>query len=259
VVTLEKSLIQFKFENPVNYNVRVKVFNAQSKEKINGLLDVYDSTGSRLIGHIETFKNYGLALFTEYKGNVIFDLDFLGFNSLERNINFNQLLAKNSNNLISINSDSIDISFKLEPEINLEKYQALDKIYFYEDASVLKPESKYQLDQLVGLLNRYLALYINVHGYTNGNSGGKIIPFDLTRKNHFQILRDVDSFRGSAKKLSQLRAITVKDYLVTNGVNPQRIKTYGWGGAQPIYPKKSVKAYKNLRAEIELYSSQQND
>ena len=131
VVTIEKSILQFKFENPVKYGVCVQAFDAQSKEKLDGLLDVYDSTKSKLIGHIETFKNYGLALFGEYKGNVIFNLDFLGFNPLERKVNFNRLLAKSSNDLISINGDTIYIALYLEPEIKLNSFQTLDQIYFY--------------------------------------------------------------------------------------------------------------------------------
>lgn len=58
--------------------------------------------------------------------------------------------------------------------------------------------------------------------------------------------------RASDKELTTLRAEAVKQYLVSQGVEADRIKTKGEGGKLMIYPQNSVYANYNDRVEVEI-------
>jgi general secretion pathway protein A len=58
------------------------------------------------------------------------------------------------------------------------------------------------------------------------------------------------------KRLSELRANAVKDYLVAKGISPLRIQTIGMGRKDPLQPNTTVAGRKaNRRAEIELQTA----
>ncbi|GAH44892.1 unnamed protein product, partial [marine sediment metagenome] len=55
------------------------------------------------------------------------------------------------------------------------------------------------------------------------------------------------------KRLSELRAKTVKTYLLAKGISPRRIRTIGMGEQNPLKPNTTVAGRRaNRRAEIEL-------
>jgi outer membrane protein OmpA-like peptidoglycan-associated protein len=57
---------------------------------------------------------------------------------------------------------------------------------------------------------------------------------------------------GSAKDLSYDRAGIVKEYLVSNSIDPTRIELKAWGGRKPLYDKNSSNAKKNVRVVVEI-------
>ena len=53
------------------------------------------------------------------------------------------------------------------------------------------------------------------------------------------------------QKLSELRARSVADYLVKNGISPERIQTAGYGVSRPVAPNATpAERALNRRAEI---------
>jgi len=56
----------------------------------------------------------------------------------------------------------------------------------------------------------------------------------------------------SAKKLSELRAETVRNYLIRHGISKDRMELKGWGGKKMLYKKLDPEAIKNVRVEIEI-------
>ncbi|MCX7743060.1 MAG: OmpA family protein [Flavobacteriales bacterium] len=96
--------------------------------------------------------------------------------------------------------------------IYLEKVKAgtkltLNNVFFDFDKSDLKPESTVELNRAIELLNKYPNLKIEIAGHTD-NIGN-------------------DSYN---QKLSERRAIAVRDYLVKNGFPENRIvKVVGYG------------------------------
>ena len=92
---------------------------------------------------------------------------------------------------------------------------------------------------------------IKIHGHANGGAPGKIISMENDSKNFFS-LSDTKEEYGSAKELSEERAEIIRDYLLANGIEVNRMEVKAWGGKRPIHDKHSTRAQENVRVEIEI-------
>jgi outer membrane protein OmpA-like peptidoglycan-associated protein len=125
-------------------------------------------------------------------------------------------------------------------------------VYFYNNAAIMKPESKFELNSLLGMLKENEKLTIRIHGHTNGNTAGKIIKLKEDDNNFFEITANNIDGLGSAKDLSQERADVIARWLMEQGIDKKRMDIKGWGGKKMIYKKTDAMAGKNVRVEIEL-------
>jgi OmpA-OmpF porin, OOP family len=119
---------------------------------------------------------------------------------------------------------------KPAPKPVAEKVTLAADVLFDFDKSVLKPEGKAKLDDLA---NKVKAINLEV-----------VIAIGHT-----------DSIGSDAynQKLSVRRAESVKAYLVSKGVEPNRIYTEGKGEKQPVASNKTKEGrQKNRRVEIEV-------
>ena len=98
----------------------------------------------------------------------------------------------------------------LQP-IALDSVQPLKNVFFETDKYELKPESKAELNKLVAFLNSNKTLKIELRGHTD-NVGDK-------KKNLI---------------LSDNRAKTVMEYLITNGIAKERLSFKGFGDTKPV-------------------------
>ena len=102
--------------------------------------------------------------------------------------------------------------------------------FFDFDKAVLKPEAKAKLDDLVGKLKPINLEVIIAVGHTDGIGS--------------------DAYNN---KLSVRRAEAVKAYLVSKGIEPNRVYTEGKGKKQPVADNKTAEGRaKNRRVEIEV-------
>jgi outer membrane protein OmpA-like peptidoglycan-associated protein len=129
--------------------------------------------------------------------------------------------------------------------------EKLDFIFFYKDAAILRPESRFEVDRIARLMKENPKEAIRIHGHTNGNAPGKIIKRKDNNADFFSLDNTVEDY-GSAKELSELRATMIRDYLVKNGIDKKRMSIKAWGGKKPIYKVDDDKAEANVRVEIEV-------
>lgn len=115
----------------------------------------------------------------------------------------------------------------------------------------MMPESKYELNNLLQLLQDNPNYKIKLHGHTNGNYHGRIIKMGPS-KNFFSIAVDDVTTMGSAKQLSYARAEVIKEWLVSQGIDESRVEVKAWGGKKPLFDKHSANARKNVRVEVEV-------
>ncbi|MBS1559001.1 MAG: OmpA family protein [Bacteroidetes bacterium] len=131
-------------------------------------------------------------------------------------------------------------------------YIDFNNVHFIANSSLLKPESKDELDGLVTLMKENVKYKIKIYGHCNGTQ-----TRDATTLGSSSNLFVVDpklNHRGklSAKDLSKERAEIIKTYLVQQGVDASRVATKGEGGKIPLYPEGGSLGQYNDRVEIEF-------
>ena len=116
------------------------------------------------------------------------------------------------------------------PAVVAQKVTFAADAFFDFNKAVLKPEAKAKLDDLTGKLKGITLEVIIAVGHTDAVGG--------------------DAYN---QKLSVKRAEAVKAYMVTKGIEPNRIYTEGKGKKQPVADNKTAEGRaKNRRVEIEV-------
>ena len=117
-----------------------------------------------------------------------------------------------------------------KPAVAATKVTFAADAFFDFNKAVLKPEAKAKLDDLTGKLKGITLEVIIAVGHTDAVGG--------------------DAYN---QKLSVKRAEAVKAYMVTKGIEPNRIYTEGKGKKQPVADNKTAEGRaKNRRVEIEV-------
>lgn len=180
-------------------------------------------------------------------GSMLLECEVFGYRKLQVPLNFN---TPDSVEGVRVDNNVIHVPFEL---VRLQKGDkaVMFNVYFYKDAAIMRPESRYEVNSLLEMMNESPDYKIVIHGHTNGNAAGKIISMGAS-KNFFQLTTDNKEGRGSAKKLSEERALLLKQFLIENNVQADRIQVKAWGGNQPIYDVDHASAHANVRVEIEI-------
>ena len=105
-----------------------------------------------------------------------------------------------------------------------------DGVTFDVDSSSLKPQFRATLDQIADSMNRYPNSLIDVYGHT-----------DSTGSDQYN------------QALSERRASTVANYLITRGVSGSRVRSQGFGESMPIASNDTIEGRaRNRRVEIKI-------
>ncbi|MBC7451228.1 MAG: OmpA family protein [Cytophagales bacterium] len=133
----------------------------------------------------------------------------------------------------SITIDSKTLYNELKVDLLLvpiEKGQnmVLQNVFFYQSKPELLPSSYPELDRLMDVLAANPTVRIELDGHTD-NQGDPVLNVELSQK----------------------RVNTVRDYLISKGINPKQITTKAFGGSKPIAPNDAEEhRKKNRRVEI---------
>ncbi len=110
-------------------------------------------------------------------------------------------------------------------KVTKKKIEILEKVFFKTNRAVIKPESYEVLNQVAEVMVRYAYIkQVRVEGHTDD--------------------RGRDSYN---LKLSQKRADAVREYLVNQGVEPERLESMGYGETTPIDDNKTRDGRANNR------------
>lgn len=180
-------------------------------------------------------------------GNIALICEVFGYRKIQTVTNFNNPGATEG---IVMEENKTIVPFEL---VRLKKgdYAVMYNVYFYKDAGIMRPESKYEVNSLLDMLKENPKYKIRIHGHTNGNAHGKVVSMGDS-KNFFAITADVKEGFGSAKKLSEERAKVIQSYLINQGIDPTRMQIKAWGGKKPVYEEDHTLAQANVRVEIEI-------
>ncbi len=225
-----------------------KIITSKDQKEIQGDVDVMDLEKAKPRKVASYRGNEVVNVKPANKsGNVSLVCEVFGYRKLQTLVNFNQPEATEG---IIVEENKAIVPFEL---VRLKKgdYAVMYNVYFYKDAGIMRPESKYEVNSLLEMLKENPKYKIRIHGHTNGNAAGKVISMGES-KNFFGINADVKEGFGSAKKLSEERAKVIQSYLVSQGIDIHRMQIKAWGGKRPVYEVDHTLAQANVRVEIEI-------
>jgi outer membrane protein OmpA-like peptidoglycan-associated protein len=219
-----------------------------SSGQIQGDIDVMDLDKTKPKKIASYRGNEAISLKPANKsGNLSFICEVFGYRKIQTTANYND---PQSTPGITVEDNKTIVPFELT-RLKKGDHAVMYNVYFYKDAGVMRPESKYEVNSLLDMLKENPKYKIRIHGHTNGNGPGKVISMGES-KNFFALTSDVKEGYGSAKKLSEERAGVIQRYLISQGIDASRTEIKAWGGKKPIYEADHALAHANVRVEIEI-------
>lgn len=217
----------FRFDLPMTVKpllttyVHGIVYDKKTKEKLKAFCQLIDLESEQVV-----YKTYSDAITG----------DFLVCLPIERNYALN--VSKEGYLFYSANfslkgltdiSEPFTVDAPLQP-IEIGKTVVLKNIFFDTDKYVLKPESFVELNKLLQFLNDNPKLKVEIGGHTD-NVGTP----------------------DYNQELSENRARAVYDYLLTKGIEAERLTYKGYGLSQPIATNETEKGRaENRRTEFKI-------
>lgn len=120
----------------------------------------------------------------------------------------------------------------LEAKEDADKVLNLEYVFFETGSAVLKDDSKYELDNVVTVLNQYKDVAIEIGGHTDSQGDD-----------------------GSNLELSKRRATSVLNYLTSKGITDERLQSVGYGEVSPVETNDTAEGReKNRRTELKIKS-----
>ena len=232
-----------------NTEVFLSLYNARNNRIVDGYVQVIDTERSKALTRVKGNEYLLLPDPKSKSGQLTLICEAFGYRKIQQEINYPLPLADTVKPYIDLMGTTLVVNFDLV-RYHKGDITTLYNVYFFNDAAVMRPESTYELNSLLQLLQENPRYRIRLHGHTNGNYHGKMITMGPD-KNFFS-LDGSKSGMGSAKDLSYNRASIIKDYLVSKGIADSRVELKAWGGKRPIYDKRGPNAQKNVRVEVEI-------
>ena len=196
------------------------VYDARTLQKLRAQLELID---------LETEKPVIIAASNKLTGQFLFCLP--GNKNYALNVTCDGYLFHSENFSLKNQPSSEPITLNIPLKKILEGERVvLKNIFFDTDKFDLKPESKAELNKLIGFLNNNPLMRIEIGGHTD-NTG-------IKEKN---------------TTLSHNRAKAVYDYLILNGIPATRLSYKGYAETMPVADNKTESGRKqNRRTEFKI-------
>jgi outer membrane protein OmpA-like peptidoglycan-associated protein len=233
------------------YNYRFNVINATTLREVPGYITIIDADRNKAMKSVSTNQTHQLEAPTTQSREIIAQCDIFGFVKEQVTFKIDDPMSSPDSEVIEQSGGITTVKFTLSRH-KIGEVLTMYNVYFYNNAAIMKPESKFELNSLLGMLKENDKLQVKIHGHTNGNAAGKIIKLRPDDDNFFEITSNNLEGMGSAKELSKERAFTIARWLIDQGIDGKRMDVKGWGGKKMIYKKTDSMAGKNVRVEIEL-------
>ena len=223
------------------------LFRSDNNQILEGEVDAIDFETSKKIATYAANTTVEVPFFSGKEKHISFASQVFGYRKQQREFD----PVSPAEDLYLDDKGALVVPFEL---VRLQKGDVaiMYNVFFFKDAAVMRPESRYEVNNLLDLLVEHPSYRICIHGHTNGNTSGKIIR--MGKPGDFYSLTGTKHGVGSAKQLSEERAMVMREFLIEKGISADRMIVKAWGGKKPIHDKHSVRANENVRVEIEILS-----
>lgn len=233
------------------YNYRFNVISATTLKEVPGYVTIIDAARNKAMKSLSTNQIHQLEAPKTQSKEIIALCDIFGFVKEQTLFKIDDPLSSADKSRISESGGITTIKFELARH-RVGEILTMYNVYFYTNAAIMKPESKFELNSLLSMLKENEKLEIKIHGHTNGNATGKIISLKEDDNSYFEVTSNNNEKVGSAKELSKARAEIIMRWLIDQGIDKKRMQIKAWGGKKMIYKKTDSMAGKNVRVEIEI-------
>jgi outer membrane protein OmpA-like peptidoglycan-associated protein len=180
-------------------NIIVTVVNMDTNEPLaNADAIVYDNEENQ----VSAMKTDGGG---ESQQIVISNMDY--------DVQVNLVDFESNSKRVTALGDVMMVEIKLKPveKLIVEREVTLPNVFFEFDKSAIRPEAAFELDKIAETLKKYTDIAIKIESYTDR--------------------RGPDSYN---KTLSEARAQSTLEYLVSKGVDESRLTAEGLGESNPV-------------------------
>lgn len=141
------------------------------------------------------------------------------------------------------------VPFELQ-KLKSGDYSIMYDVSFFKNSVAMQEKSKVDLDALLSMLQNNSRLKIRIHGHVNGGKD-RVYTGLSAEKSYFE-QGSVSKTKIAATELSTLRAQSVRDYLMDNGIDKSRLDVKGDGSKSMIVPETHPTSHLNDRIEIQI-------
>ena len=233
------------------YNYRFNVISATTLKEVPGYVTIIDASRDKAMKSVSTNQIHPLEAPNSNTKEIIALCDIFGFVKEQGSFKIDDPMSSPDKGMIDQSGGITTVKFALGRH-KVGEILTMYNVYFYTNAAIMKPESKFELNSLLGMLKENDKLTIRIHGHTNGNSPGKLITLKDDDNNFFEVTPNNNEKVASAKDLSKARAEIIQRWLVDQGIDSKRMEIKAWGGKKMIYKKTDSMAGKNVRVEVEI-------
>lgn len=255
-VTAEKpehdapAIIPEAFEAEQELKLFLRTYDIRTHAEVDAIIDIVDPVKLRPLAQADA---NGLFVFKRPEGinSLLAISGRFGYRKADRLLDLNNITGSSPN--MSVSGDTVFLDFELT-RLKTGDIVTMYNVYFFNNSAIMKPESRYEVNQLLDMLVENENYRIVIHGHTNGNGYGPIIRMNSDDINFFALSKNNKEAKGSAKQLSLERAAAIQRYLVHQGIDKKRMKVKGWGGKKMLYTANDSNAKQNVRVEVEIKS-----
>jgi len=224
-----------------------KLVRVQDQKVVEGEVNAVDIDRVRKMGTYKGNVPVKISSPGSKSGQVSLVSEVFGYRKVQHEVNYN---TPEGEGVTTNEQGAVVVPFDL---VRLRKgdIAVMYNVFFFKDAAIMRPESRYEVNSLLEMMNENPKCKIKLHGHTNGGAAGKIISKAPDNSNFFS-LNDAKEGFGTAKQLSEARAEAIRDYLLSNGIDSKRIEIKAWGGKRPLQDKNGAHAAENVRVEVEI-------
>jgi outer membrane protein OmpA-like peptidoglycan-associated protein len=233
------------------YKLYFNTFYTKNFKEIKGPVEIINPKTLRLLRVVQSLELVKIPDPNNGEHSVQLIANIFGYKKVQHDIILDEPFDEVNEEFFHFKGDTLVADFPLR-RYDMGDIATMYNVFFFKDAAIMKPISKFELNSLLDMLKENDNLKVKIHGHTNGNERGKIITMAEGSENFFTLNQELVEDYGTAKALSLARAEVIKRYLISYGINADRMEVIGWGGKKPIYDKMDKLAIKNVRVEIEI-------
>jgi outer membrane protein OmpA-like peptidoglycan-associated protein len=233
------------------YNYRFNVIGATTLKEVPGYVTIIDATRNKAMKSVSTNQIHPLEAPTTQSKEIIALCDIFGYVKEQAKFKIDDPMSSEDKSMLTETGGVTTVKFELQRH-KVGDILTMYNVYFYNDAAIMKPESKFELTSLLAMLKENEKLTVKIHGHTNGNDPGKLIKLRPDDHNYFEVTANNIETMSSAKDLSKERAEVIKRWLIDQDIDEKRMEVKAWGGSKMIYKKTDTMAGKNVRVEVEI-------